>query len=232
MKKIIRSIITFIAALVGAIGGLIWTIFFNGGPESIILTLVSALEIFGYFFYSEDDEQQLPINKTKNEQNVNVTVTVGETKEKTEKQTKSPEAVTIDRNLIVNSMKSKSKILFIDDDKKFNIVKILKDSGWKNTKTVVDVKSIDVPAINEADIIFVDINGVGKLLSLPHQGLDLALMIKDKYSNKKVGIYSANPNSNSFHKAWDIIDFKLEKNALPLQFQSIVEKYSIDLYQN
>lgn len=232
MKKIIRSIVTFLIAVVGAIGGLIWAIFFNGGAESIILTIVSTLEIFGYFFYSDEVEQPTPISNTKQEQKVNVTVNVGETKKNIEKPNKPTEPTNIDRNLIVNSMKSKSKILFIDDDKKFNIVKILKDSGWKNTKTVVDVKSIDVPVINEADIIFVDINGVGKLLSLPHQGLDLALMIKDKYSTKKVGIYSANPNSNSFHKAWDIIDFKLEKNALPLQFQSIVEKYSIDLYNN
>jgi hypothetical protein len=229
MKKIIRSGITFLIAIVGAVGGFIWTFFYNGGIESVILMLISILEIIGFLFLKDDEDNQ-PFSVTpKNEQNVNLHLSIGEPQKK-ENSSKTSDHIAIDRNSIVNSMKSKSRILFIDDDKNFNIVKILKDSGWKNTKTVIDVKSIDVPVISEADIIFVDINGVGKLLELQHQGLDLAFMIKGKYSNKKVGIYSANPNSNSFHSAWDVIDFKLEKNALPLQFQSIVEKYSIELY--
>jgi hypothetical protein len=135
-----------------------------------------------------------------------------------------------DRNALIESKKNKVNILFIDDDTKFNVVKILKDSGWKNTKTIVDVKSIDIPAIQNADILFVDINGVGKLLGLEYGGLDLALMIKQKYMEKKVVIYSANKNSNSFHKVWDIVDSRLEKNALPYQFQNLVDNYSIELY--
>ena len=124
---------------------------------------------------------------------------------------------------------SRVKILFIDDDTKFNIVKILKDSKWKNTKSVVDIKSLDIPIVSEADIFFVDVNGVGKLLNCEHEGLDLALMLKQKYPNKKIVIYSANKNNN-FHQAWDQCDFKLEKNALAYQFQSLVEQYSLELY--
>jgi hypothetical protein len=87
-----------------------------------------------------------------------------------------------------------------------------------------------VPNIQNADIIFVDINGVGKLLGLEHEGLDLALMLKQKYNKKKVVIYSANKYSNSFHQAWDVIDSRLEKNALPYQFQNLVENYSLEFY--
>lgn len=141
--------------------------------------------------------------------------------------TKLPEST---REFRIDALKSKVKILFIDDDNKFNVVKILKDSGWKNTNFVVDLKSIDNPMVRETDIFFVDINGVGKLLSCPHEGLDIALMLKQKYPNKKVVIYSANKNNNAFHQAWDKCDFKLEKNALPYQFQSLVEQYSLDLY--
>lgn len=228
MKEIISSLITFSAAIVGTIGGFIWTFFYNGGVESIILTVVSVLEIIGFFFIKNKYKEPNAINN-KNVNKINVNVNIGEA---SKKEVDRNDAVAIDREAIVNSMKSKSKILFIDDDKNFNIVKILKDSGWKNTKTVIDVKSIDIPFISEADIIFVDINGVGKLLELKHQGLDLAYMIKQKYHNKKVGIYSANPNSNSFHQVWDLIDFKLEKNALPLQFQNIIEGYSVELYKS
>ncbi len=129
----------------------------------------------------------------------------------------------------IEMMKNKIKILFIDDDKNFNVVKILKESGWRNTKSVVDIKNLEIQMVKEADIFFVDINGVGKLLKLPNEGLDLALMLKQKYQQKRVVIYSANKTSNSFHDAWNICDFRLEKNALPYQFQALVEQYSIEL---
>jgi hypothetical protein len=136
----------------------------------------------------------------------------------------------MNRDAIIESLKSKVHILFIDDDKKFNIVKILKDSKWKNTNTVADIKSVDLQIIKDADIIFVDINGVGKLLECEHEGLDIALMLKRKYPIKKIVIYSANKNNNNFHPAWDECDFKLEKNALSYQYLSLVEQYSIELY--
>lgn len=135
----------------------------------------------------------------------------------------------LNRDAIIESLKSKVHILFIDDDKKFNIVKILKDSKWKNTNTVTDIKSVDSQIVKDADIIFVDINGVGKLLECEHEGLDIALMLKRKYPNKKIVIYSANKNNDNFHPAWDECDFKLEKNALSYQYLSLVEQYSIEL---
>lgn len=136
----------------------------------------------------------------------------------------------VSREAKIESLKAKVKILFIDDDKKFNVVKILKDSNWKNTNAVVDIKSLDIPIVRDADIFFVDVNGVGKLLNCEHEGLDIALMLKQKYPKKKIIIYSANSYNNNFHKAWDECDFKLENNALPYQFQSLVEQYSLELY--
>jgi len=130
----------------------------------------------------------------------------------------------------IDSLKHKIHILFIDDDPKFNVVKMLKNGGWKKTSSVIDIKSIDIPIVKEADIYFVDINGVGKLLDCKYEGLDIALMLKQKYPNKKVVIYSANKNYNAFHEAWDLCDHKLEKNAVPYQFQALVEKYSLELY--
>lgn len=99
-----------------------------------------------------------------------------------------------------------------------------------HTKSVVDIKTIDTPNVKENDIYFVDINGVGKLLNLEYGGLDLALMLKQRFPQKKVVIYSANKTSYSFHEAWEKVDFKLEKNALPYQFQNLVEQYSLELH--
>jgi hypothetical protein len=158
--------------------------------------------------------------------NINVNVGKMENSDGIENQSKYDSS---NREAKIESLKSKVRILFIDDDTKFNIVKILKDSRWKHTKSVVDIKSLDIPIVKDADIFFVDVNGIGKLLNCEHEGLDIALMLKQKYPNKKVVIYSANKNNN-FHPAWDQCDFKLEKNALAYQFQSLVEQYSLELY--
>ena len=114
----------------------------------------------------------------------------------------------IDRATVIESLKSKTCVLFIDDDRNFNVVKILKDSGWKNTKTVVDIKTLDIPVVKDADIVFVDINGVGKMLNLQYEGLDLALMLKQKYPEKKIIIYSATKNI-SWRRTHCHISFKI-----------------------
>ena len=231
MIKIIKSRLAFLIAAIGLIGGFVWCFQTNFNIEPLILTIISILEILGYFFIPELTSAELEKFEVKNEQNVNVNVTVGNNTP-IPANTSSGTSPALDRSAIIDTMLSKTSILFIDDDANFNVVKILKDSGWKKSKTVPDIKTLDVQNVKDADIIFVDINGVGKLLNLEFEGLDLALMLKQKYSDKKIIIYSANRNSNSFHKAWDICDFKLEKNALPYQFQNLVEEYSIEKYKS
>ena len=236
MKEVVASLKTVLVAFAGLIGGIIWAILSHLDPEPIILVIVSVIEIIGFFYFSlkgsKEKIQQEPAPIINNG-NVNVSVSLGTVDKSSMSMNSSFEKSTIlvdNREAKIEYMKSKTKILFIDDDKNFNVVKILKNSGWKNTKSIIDVKSIDSPVVKDANIHFVDINGVGKSLRLPNEGLDLALMIKQRYPEKKVIIYSANRNSNSFHEAWNICDFKLEKNALPNQFQNLVEQYSIDLY--
>ena len=234
MRRTVKSTITFLCAIVGAIGGAIWAYKTNLDVEPIILCIVSVIEILGFFIVSDSKEEAITIteksNNNRNEQQVNVNVNVGNNSGEDHLKQSSQVPYTENRDAQIEAMKPRTQILFIDDDKNFNVVRILKDSGWKNTKTVVDIKSLDIPIVKETDIYFVDINGVGKLLNLEFGGLDLALMLKQKYPTKKVVIYSANKNSNSFHRAWEICDFKLEKNALPYQFQNIVEQYSLELF--
>ncbi|MFN3137726.1 MAG: response regulator [Allomuricauda sp.] len=228
MKKLIHSIVTLLIGIVGLIGGLIWGYYSQWDFEPIILASISLLEIILYFTVPKDKPEVSKVNnKSKNSNKQNVQVTVNNfTSQSEDISTKNKK----DRNILIDSKKDKVGILFIDDDKDFNIVRILKDSDWKKTKTVTDIKSLDVNQVKNSEIIFVDINGVGKILNLEYEGLDLALMLKQKYPEKKIIIYSANKNSNSFHKAWDVIDGRLEKNALPYQFQNIVEKYSLEYY--
>lgn len=225
-------VISVIALLISAA----WVIQSGFDYEPIIVFLIGLVGILYHIFNNLND-------KSKNEPSVSnvsnsarnvVTVNLGkaekESNQKNNNRDPSPEKVSNEREAKIEFMKHKLNILFIDDDKKFEIVKVLKDNGWKNTKTVVDIKGVDIPVVKNSDIYFVDINGVGKQMNLDYEGLDIALMLKQRYPDKKVVIYSANKEFNAFHEAWTACDYKLEKNALPYQFQNLVENYSIDIY--
>jgi hypothetical protein len=124
---------------------------------------------------------------------------------------------------IDENTKSTTKILFIDDNHtEYKNVSILKKAGWSKTKSVKDVTDLDSPHVIEADIIFVDINGVGLQL-FEDQGLGLASALKKKYPNKKIVIYSAENTGDRFHQALREVDHCLPKNADAYQFINCIE---------
>lgn len=132
----------------------------------------------------------------------------------------------------LNLLKKKVNVLFIDDDSKFKVVNILKNAGWVNTHCVPDISNIDDQIIKDSDIVFVDVQGVGKELQYRDEGLGLASSIKKRYNRKKVVIYSAITKGERFHEALRIADDSLDKNADPYEFLSLVEQYAIELYAN
>lgn len=241
MQKIITNTNVVIIAIISLIIGTLWAVKTQWDYEPILLIAISTMELITFSILkfitavkdnSEAELLTIPVKANETiEQKVSVNVTIGKNEiEGLEKTIEDPKQG-LPREEIINIMKNKVQILFIDDDKKFNVVKNLKDGGWRLTKTVEDIKNVDVPIVKASYILFVDINGVGKALNLEYEGLDLALMLKQRYPEKKVIIYSANKNSYSFHKAWTSCDYRLEKNALPYQFQSLVESYSIELFK-
>lgn len=130
----------------------------------------------------------------------------------------------------IEKRKKLTKILFIDDDLKFKVVNILKKSGWINTYLIKDIDNIDDIKVKDADIFFVDIQGVGKALGCNDEGLGLALTLNKKYPNKKIVIYSAETKGDRFHDALKKADSFLSKNAEPYEFQQLVEQYSKEIY--
>jgi hypothetical protein len=119
-----------------------------------------------------------------------------------------------------------TKILFIDDEIKFKVVKIIQNAGWINTQLIKDIKSLDQMEIIEAHIIFVDIQGVGIELNFKEEGLGLAAALKERYPSKKIIIYSAEQKGDRFHKVLRQVDGSLQKDADPYQFQSLVEEFA------
>lgn len=131
----------------------------------------------------------------------------------------------------IEEIKNICKILFIDD-KKFPVIDILQNAGWKNTKRIKDIKSLDDQDVIEANIIFVDVQGVGRSLKFRDEGLGLTIALKEKYPNKKVIVYSSEDGGKieTFHKALSIADARISKNADPYEFQSTVEQFSKEAF--
>jgi hypothetical protein len=131
----------------------------------------------------------------------------------------------------LNEIKNVCKILFIDD-KVFPVVDILKNSGWHNTQRIKDVDSTDQIEIQEAHILFIDIQGVGKKLKFKDEGLGLIIALKEKYPTKRIIVYSAEDQGRiqAFHPGIDKADKRLSKNTDPYQFQSIVEIYAREAF--
>ncbi|MBJ7573811.1 hypothetical protein [Luteimonas sp. MC1828] len=126
------------------------------------------------------------------------------------------------RTMTVPELKRAIRILFIDDDRGFKIVGILKKMGWEYVRIVTDVSSLEQSAITEADVIFVDIQGVGKKMHYADEGLGLALAIKRRHQNKKVIIYSAQEVGARFHEALQEADYSLPKTAEPVRFEDTI----------
>ena len=140
--------------------------------------------------------------------------------------TNSADSETIAPNIQNTQSKIHTRILFVDDNHTdYKMVSILKKSGWLNTKSVKDITDLDDPKIIEANIIFVDINGVGTTL-FQDQGLGLASALKKKYPEKYIVIYSSETKGNRFHKALREVDDCLYKDAEPIQFINVIETYT------
>jgi len=122
-------------------------------------------------------------------------------------------------------LKGTCQILFIDDEPLKLLISTLKKSGWKNIKRIDDTANLDLVEIRNADIIFVDIKGVGKELMFKNEGVGLAAELKKRYPSKGVVIYSATPEHNLFDPDIDKVDGRLLKNAEPIQFSDMIEQY-------
>lgn len=137
--------------------------------------------------------------------------------------------VKLGKDMSVPERKLHTHVLFIDDDPKFQVVKILVNSGWKNTSLVKDATTLDDTAIFNAHILFVDVQGVGKKMGFESEGLGLAEALIEKYPSKKIVIYSIETQGDRFHAALRKAASFLPKNADPYEFTKLVEVLSSEL---
>lgn len=106
-------------------------------------------------------------------------------------------------------------ILFIDD-LDMPVFESLKKSGYK-VKKVRDIKNIDEAEVKNAQIIFVDFDGVGKYISPQHQGAGLAKELKMVYgASKYIVLYTAQrtmPAGTTMNSLFNHADARMRKDS-------------------
>ena len=122
----------------------------------------------------------------------------------------------------INKSKSTVVILFIDDNK-VSFIQAMKKAGYSIVRYLKDCNNIHIQYVVDADIIFVDVNGVAMTLFPKEQGFGLAKAIKEQYPNKCVVLYSAEPQY--FKKDYNILDSVLPKNSEPYEFIKIIDDW-------
>ena len=98
-----------------------------------------------------------------------------------------------------------------------------KENAIQPTRSKSSIDQIDCNQVVESEVIFVDINGVGKNLFPTDQGLGLAVAIKKKFPHKCIVLYSAEQHylKNEFR----ILDGILPKNSETYEFVKIIDDY-------
>lgn len=131
----------------------------------------------------------------------------------------------------LEDIKQVARILFIDDHK-FKLIDILKASGWQKVQWIKDAESISCTEIDDAHIILVDIQGVGKKMQFHDEGLGLTIAIKEKYPEKRIITYSSEDAGKiaAFHEGLSKADNAISKNADPYQFEKTIEKHANEIY--
>ncbi|EFO0343430.1 hypothetical protein D0Y94_25120 [Escherichia coli] len=109
-----------------------------------------------------------------------------------------------------DEIKKTKRILFIDDNP-YPITKLMMKNGWHHVNIVSEIDSFESSCIKDADVILVDIIGVGKNLGFTDQGFGLSKALKETYPKKKIVIYSQEPNE--FHDAIKKVDLTIKKTS-------------------
>lgn len=122
-----------------------------------------------------------------------------------------------------DQIREKCRILILDDDDEFDIAEILRKAGW-SVEQERDIDSLEDGCLREANIVFVDIRGVGKAMRFTKEGLGLAEAIKRHHPDKMVAVYSAEREGDRFDSAWEWIDERIHKDVDPYRFQDLVER--------
>ncbi|MFZ2781923.1 MAG: hypothetical protein WAZ31_07760, partial [Rectinemataceae bacterium] len=90
----------------------------------------------------------------------------------------------------IEELKQFTRILFVDDTDQTDLITYLKSEGW-DAEHIFDIEQIASKDVQKANMLFIDVMGVGARLRLK-DGFDLIKLLKETYPSKKIIMYSTN----------------------------------------
>lgn len=125
-------------------------------------------------------------------------------------------------------LKQRIKILIIDDHRN-DLDKNLNKHGW-STEYIKDLESYEQTELKNANIICIDINGVGAKLGCSGEGMELSQRIKTIYPEKKIILYSSQRNHDIFSESLNHVDKRVYKSGEFYPFLSAVKELSENIF--
>lgn len=144
---------------------------------------------------------------------------------------KSIKKKNIKKEIPLEDIKKSIRILFIDDEDFSAKLSIIRDSGW-NVNQVKEVLNIDSAEIVNADIIFIDYIGVGKILTPKEEGIGLLKYIRKKYPNKFIVFLSGYAGYIPGHEVHSIADAWIDKHADSFVYIDQIEDAAKKIYES
>lgn len=197
--------------------------------EKIISIGAGVFAILGFFLglrkIKKNSENQLEKFQSNSNENKNSGSNIGSINQTVNLSVaRIPEPAQAHDDFKSDAETKRTKILFIDDDKKYRIVGILRRMGWERVALISDVQALEQTDLVDADVVCIDIQGVGLKLNTKDQGLGLASAIRRRHPLKKIIIYSAQESGERFHPALNDADYTLPKNTEPVRFEEVIFK--------
>lgn len=124
-------------------------------------------------------------------------------------------------------LKKDTEVLVIDD-KKFELIDTIEKEGWK-IKYLNDLDSYNNQYLQSADILCIDIIGVGKKLKCK-DGMELVKNIKVHYPNLKIILYSSNSQHDIFDEILILVNRRIYKDGQPYPFLKAIKELSEEIF--
>lgn len=135
------------------------------------------------------------------------------------------------KEITSEEVKARIKILFVDDKDDFPIIGMLRNIGYQ-VEYLDDIVDFDAKPVKYADIVFLDINGVGVAMKFKNQGMGLCGALRDYFgATKKLILYSAETEGSIFDVDAKKADATLPKDSDLYQFISYITQYGKELLE-
>jgi len=135
------------------------------------------------------------------------------------------------KEISIDDVKRLTKVLFVDDEDFSSKISVIRNAGW-NINQIGEITNLDSEEIKNADIIFMDYYGVGKILTPKEQGIGLLKCIRKKYPEKFIVFFSGYAGVIPGHEVHSIANAWIPKHEDTFVYIDQIEEAAIKLYES